>query len=303
MMDPLTKEIITILRRDGRASYSDIARELDTTRDSVANRINPMFQSGQLRVVAAPNPRVLGLTVSAHLSIRVTGDPHGIVQSLEQIKSLAFISIAVGAFQIIAETELRSMSELAQQVSMIRTFIGVSDVQVLLYDRILRSFFLGPEPESFGYNFDEYDHKLIYYLQQDGRASYATLAKYVGLSVSGCRIRVQRMLESGVIQIGAIPQRTEMTDLLFGMGLVVKGDTREAIKVLDTVPGLEFLARTVGRFDLVATLNVNSLKDFNRLISRLLALPSVSYCEQWLHNELVRERYEHTLDLFWSSIY
>jgi hypothetical protein len=59
---------------------------------------------------------------------------------------------------------------------------------------------------------------------------------------------------------------------------------------------LEFLARTVGRYDMVATLSFNSLRDFNHLMSRLLALPSVSYCEQWLHVQIVRERYEHTLD-------
>ncbi len=67
-MDQLTKKIIAILRRDGRASYSDIARELDTTRDNVASRVNPLFQSGELRVIAAPHPRVLGLNgVGAHL--------------------------------------------------------------------------------------------------------------------------------------------------------------------------------------------------------------------------------------------
>lgn len=55
-----------ILRRHGRISYSDIARELDTTRDYVASRVNPLIESGELRVIAAPHPRVLSLTVSAH---------------------------------------------------------------------------------------------------------------------------------------------------------------------------------------------------------------------------------------------
>jgi DNA-binding Lrp family transcriptional regulator len=78
-MDQLTKKIIAILRRNGRASYSDIARELDTARDYVASRINPLFQSGELRVIAAPHPRVLGLTVAGHISIKVSGDTQPIV--------------------------------------------------------------------------------------------------------------------------------------------------------------------------------------------------------------------------------
>ena len=296
-MDQLTKKIIAILRRDGRASYSDIARELDTTRDFVASRVNPLFQSGELRVIAAPHPRVLGLTVTAHLSIKVSGDPHVVVQTLERLESIVFISIAVGAYQIIVETELRSMTELREQVSMVRALDGVADVQVLVYERVLSSFFLGPEPEALDYNLDEFDINIIKRLQQDGRASYADLAENVGLSLSGCRIRVQRLLESGVMHIGAIPQRSDMTDdLLFGIGLNAHGDLRDVTKHLRAAPGLEFLARTVGRYDLIATLNFNSLRDFNRLISRLLSLSSVSYCEQWLHVQLVRERYEHTIE-------
>jgi len=296
-MDQLTKKIIAILRRDGRASYSDIARELDTTRDNVARRVNPMFQSGELRVIAAPHPRVLGLTVTAHLSIKVSGDAHVIVKALEPLESLVFISVAAGAYQIIVETELPSLTELKQQVSHIRTLDGVTEVQVLLYERILSSFFLGPEPESFSYNFDEFDINIIKRLQQDGRASYADLAQHVGLSLSGCRIRVQRLLESGVMQIGAIQQRSDMTDdLLFGIGINADADLREVTKLLRAAPGLEFMARTVGRYDLIATVSFNSLRDFNQLISKLLSLPSVSYCEQWLHVQLVRERYEHTLE-------
>jgi DNA-binding Lrp family transcriptional regulator len=298
VMDQLTKKIIAILRRDGRASYSDIARELDTTRDYVAARVNPLFQSGELRVIAAPHPRVLGLTVAAHLSIKVSGDAHRVVKALEHLESLVFISVAAGAYQIVVETELRNMMELGQQVAMIRALDGVADVQVLLYERVLRSFFLGAAPpESFTYNFDEYDINIIKRLQQDGRASYADLAQHAGLSLSGCRIRLQRLLESGVMQIGAIQQRSDMTDdLLFGIGINAQADLQAVTQLLGAAPGLEFMACTVGRYDLIATLSFNSLRDFNQLIARVLSLSSVSYCEQWLHVQLMRERYVHTLE-------
>jgi DNA-binding Lrp family transcriptional regulator len=296
-MDQLTKKIIAILRRNGRASYSDIARELDTARDYVAGRVNPLFQSGQLRVIAAPHPRVLGLTVAAHISIKVSRNTRPIVEALERLDSLAFISVAAGAYQIIVETELPSMIELGQQVSMIRGLDGVTEVQVLLYERVLSSFFLGPEPESFSYNFDEIDINIIRLLQQDGRASYADLAQNVGLSLSGCRIRVQRLLESGVMQIGAIQQRSDMTDdLLFGIGINAHGDLQEVTTLLGAEPGLEFMARTVGRYDLIATLSFNSLREFNHMIAQLRSLSCVTYCEQWLHVQIVRERYEHTMD-------
>jgi DNA-binding Lrp family transcriptional regulator len=296
-MDQLTKQIILILRRHGRSSFSDIARELNITREQVASRVNPLFQSGELRVIAAPHPRVLGLNVSAHISIKVRGSIQPVLKELDGLESLMFISVSAGAFQIIAETGLPSMTDLRQQISMIRAIKGVTDVQVLLYERLLSSFFLGEEPESFNYNFDDYDISIITVLQQDGRASYADIADRVGLSLSGCRIRVQRLLESGVMQIGAIKQRSDMIDdLLFGIGINAHGDLLDATELLRAESGLEFMARTVGRYDIIATLSFNSLRDFNRLMSRLLALPTVTYSEQWMHVQIVRERYDRPLE-------
>jgi DNA-binding Lrp family transcriptional regulator len=297
-MDRLTHTIIAILRRDGRISYSDIARELNTSRDFVASRINPLLQSGELRVIAAPHPRVLGLTVSAHFSIKVSGSTQPVTDALGRLESVIFMSVAAGAYQLIVETQLATMADLRRQVTAIRALDGVIEVQVLLYERILKSFFLEEEPELSNYTFDDTDINIIALLQQDGRASYADIAQKVGLSLSGCRTRVQRLLVSGMMQIGAIQLRSDMTDdFLFGIGINVSdGDLGEVIKLLGADPGLEFLARTVGRFDLVATVSFDSLRDFNRLIAQLRSLPSVAYCEQWLHVQLLRERYDHTLE-------
>lgn len=296
-MDQLCKRIITILRRHGRISYSDIARELNTTRDHVASRINPLIKSGELRVIAAPHPRVLGLLVSAHLSIKVSGDTLPIIKVLDRLDSMFFVSVATGPYQIIAETGLPNMAELRRQISMIRALEGVTQVQVLLYERVLSSFFLREEPESFDYDLDNVDIAIITVLQQDGRASYADIAQKVGLSLSGCRIRVQRLLESGVMQIGAIKQRSDMTDeLLFGIGINAHGDLCDVTSLISAEPGLEFMARTVGRYDVVATVNFDSLRDFNETISKLLRLPSIAYCEHWLHVQIARERYDRTLE-------
>ena len=296
-MDVLTKKIIGILRRDGRASYSDIARELATTRDSVAARVNPLFSSGELRVIAAPHPRVLGLTVTAHLSIKVRGNAMRVVEQLEKLESLVLITIVAGTFQLVAETDVRDLAELQQQVTMIRAMNDITEVQVLIYQRVLGSFFMGPEPAVSSLDLDEFDIAIIRRLQHNGRASYADLAEHVGLSLSGCRVRLQRLLETGVVQIGAIPRRSDMTDdLVFGIGIILRGDVTAAEQALKAAPGLEFIATTLGRFDLVATVSFGALQEFNQLIASLVRLPQVSYCEQWLHARLVRERYEHTLD-------
>ena len=51
---------------------------------------------------------------------------------------------------------------------------------------------------------DEVDKAIIRELQADGRMAYTRLAPIVGLSQAATRQRVQRLLESGVMQIVAV---------------------------------------------------------------------------------------------------
>ena len=51
---------------------------------------------------------------------------------------------------------------------------------------------------------DEINKTIIEHLQRDGRMSYATLAKTIGLSEAAVRQRVQRLLDNGLMQIVAV---------------------------------------------------------------------------------------------------
>jgi Holliday junction resolvasome RuvABC ATP-dependent DNA helicase subunit len=126
--------------------------------------------------------------------------------------------------------------KLRRQVSVIMAITGVKEINVHIHERILSSFFLGAEPD-FHSQLDETDIKIINRLLRDGRANFAEIAQVVGLSVSGCRTRIQRLLESAVLQIGAIKQRSDMTsELLFGIGVNAQGDCREVIDAILASP-------------------------------------------------------------------
>src|SRR5580693_10254649 len=51
---------------------------------------------------------------------------------------------------------------------------------------------------------DDVSKQIIEQLQQDGRRSYAAIAKAVGLSEAAVRQRVQRLIEIGAMQIVAV---------------------------------------------------------------------------------------------------
>jgi Lrp/AsnC family transcriptional regulator for asnA, asnC and gidA len=51
------------------------------------------------------------------------------------------------------------------------------------------------------HDLDDVDRQLLRILQADGRASHAAMAPEVGLSAPAVRLRVQRLIDTGVLQV------------------------------------------------------------------------------------------------------
>ncbi|MBU6279455.1 MAG: AsnC family transcriptional regulator, partial [Actinomycetales bacterium] len=84
---------------------------------------------------------------------------------------------------------------------------------------------------------DEVSATIIRLLQRDGRMSYAAIGKEVGLSEAAVRQRVQRLQDSGLVQIVAV---TDPLKLGFGraamVGITVSGDLEAIGDKLEGLP-------------------------------------------------------------------
>lgn len=302
-MNDFEEQLVRALQQDGRASFSGLAKELGTTRATVATRVNALLDSGQLRVVAAVHPRVLGLNCLAHIAIRLSGDPAPAIEALDALEGPVFISQTTGQYHLAAELRMPSMSSMYGQIELIRSLPQVASADVLIYEQVIRSLFLGAEPSLPDLDLDEADLKLMNMLQHNGRMSLADLGAEVGLSVSACRARMHRLLEANVMQIGAIRRRMDTSRAMaFGLGITTSEPAAEAVAYLQELPGVEFIAKCIGRYNLIATIGVASLGEYNRSIAGLRRLGSVAAVDTWLHADIVRERYEKSLDVLVSAI-
>jgi Lrp/AsnC family transcriptional regulator, regulator for asnA, asnC and gidA len=91
---------------------------------------------------------------------------------------------------------------------------------------------------------DPTDRQLIEALQKDGRASYADLAELVGLSPAATRLRVQRLLDAGVVQVVGV------TDPL-ALGYRVERNVRAVADRIAGISGVIYVVFTSGSFDLL----------------------------------------------------
>lgn len=100
---------------------------------------------------------------------------------------------------------------------------------------------------------DEAAKAIIEQLQQDGRRPYATIGRAVGLSEAAVRQRVQRLVESGVIQIVAVTDPMQVGFPRAAMlGVRVDGDIAAVADQLAELDEVDYLVITGGGFDILA---------------------------------------------------
>ncbi len=140
---------------------------------------------------------------------------------------------------------------------------------------------------------DDVSKAIIEQLQQDGRRSYAAIGKVVGLSEAAVRQRVQRLTESGIIQIVAV---TDPLELGFARQAMVGVRVRGALDgIADQIAALEevdYVVITAGSFDLLVEAVCSSDEDLLQLISdKIRTIDGVESTESFMYLKLKKQTY------------
>jgi Lrp/AsnC family transcriptional regulator, regulator for asnA, asnC and gidA len=139
---------------------------------------------------------------------------------------------------------------------------------------------------------DDVSKAIIEQLQQDGRRSYAAIGKVVGLSEAAVRQRVQRLLESGVMQIVAVTDPLSLGFLRQAMiGVKCEGDLDKVADELAGMDEIDYVVITAGSFDLLAELVCENDDHLLELLGRIRAIPAVTSTESFVYLKLRKQIY------------
>lgn len=140
---------------------------------------------------------------------------------------------------------------------------------------------------------DDVSKQIIEQLQEDGRRSYATIGRSIGLSEAAVRQRVQRMLDSGVVQIVAVTDPLQVGFRRQAMiGLTVEGDITPVGDALAAMAEVAYVVTTAGSFDLLAEVVCEDDDDLLTLLSdRIRTLPGVRTTETFVYLKLNKQHY------------
>ena len=139
---------------------------------------------------------------------------------------------------------------------------------------------------------DDISKRIIEQLQVDGRQSYAAIGKAVGLSEAAVRQRVQRLQETGVMQIVAV---TDPLTLGFRrqamIGIRCDGDLQRVADQLSSMEEIDYVVLTAGSFDLLLEVVCEDDDHLLEILSRVRGVPSVTSTETFVYLKLCKQTY------------
>lgn len=289
-MDDTDEAIAELLERNGRLTHGQIAHAIGLSRSAAAARTQRLLDSGQVQVRGVVHPAVVGRGSLAYVGLEVRGAAAPIAGRVAERPDVPLVSLTTGRHAIVAEVRASSAFAIDRTVAELRRLDGVQGVDSLSYVEVVRDV-IGPVGEV-SYRVDETDLALLRALQDDGRASFVDLAGRVGLSPAGTRRRILRLLDEQVVRVGAVVRLGQGDrHAAMGLGLRLDGDHDHAVAALGAMSTVTFVARTLGRFDILATIRARTTAPLLTSLEAVRSVPGVNHVESWTHLSIVKESY------------
>lgn len=159
----------------------------------------------------------------------------------------------------------------------------------LKFSRFTRT--MGPMSEA-PIKLDDTAKRIIELLQEDGRASYAAIAKAVGLSEAAARARVQKLLDSEIMQVVAVtdPMQVGFTRQAM-IGVRTEGDPLRVGDRLADLTEVDYVVTTAGSFDLLVEVVCEDDPHLLEVIRQIRELEGVLSSETFVYLKLNKQHY------------
>ncbi|GAA1451748.1 Lrp/AsnC family transcriptional regulator [Nocardiopsis tropica] len=290
VLDAVDAALMRALQGDGRATFQALADGVGLSRTAVRARVRQLVQSGAIRIVGVLHAGVVGMEVLGHVSFRVSGPVGPLLEALVEREAVTFAAQSAGRFPAVAQVRVADDGALTKELTDLRSLPGVEGAEVFRANAVFKDAHSSVR-ELRDIELDALDWRLVRQLLKDGRASYADLARQVGLSQAAARSRVVRLLNSGVVHVTALVEPSAVgANEQLGFGLRCRGDAEALGSALANMPRVSFMASGFGRYDIIGTLTAPDRCQLVEALESVRSAPGVGYVETWDHLSVRKER-------------
>ena len=128
-VEEIDRKIVSLLARNGRMSFTELARQAGLSVSAVHQRVRRLEQEGVIRgYVAVFDPDDIGLPLTAFVSIKPFDQaaPDDVPEKLESLEAIEACHSVAGDENYILKVRVASPTALEELLNQIRTLGGVS---------------------------------------------------------------------------------------------------------------------------------------------------------------------------------
>lgn len=138
-LDDVSKALVEELQRDGRRSYTDLAKSVGLSEAAVRQRVRRLLDDGVMQIVAVTDPATVGFSRQAMVGIKAEGDLREIARRLSALPELEYVVLCAGSFdllvELVCEDDERLLSLLDESI---RSIEGVKETETFIYLRLVK---------------------------------------------------------------------------------------------------------------------------------------------------------------------
>lgn len=113
--DQLDRDIVALLKRDGRMSNREIARSLSVSEGTVRNRLRRLFDANAVQLATVMGAGVTGLNAAA--MVRMTVEPakaRSVAIAATEWDETSFVGLTAGRYNLVLLVTVRDRAELVE---------------------------------------------------------------------------------------------------------------------------------------------------------------------------------------------
>jgi Lrp/AsnC family transcriptional regulator, regulator for asnA, asnC and gidA len=148
-IDRTSRDIISLLQRDGRIPYTEMARTLGLSETAVRVRVQALTSAGVLQIVGLTDPGSMGFGVMALIGVTANQDLHRIAELVSTWPETTYVVISAGSYDLLIEVVCTDNAALLLLVERLRAVEGVRTSESFIYiSRHKLNYAYAPEPDD-----------------------------------------------------------------------------------------------------------------------------------------------------------
>lgn len=296
-------EILRQLLKDGRKSFTAIAKENKTTKDVVWKHYKDMESVGIIVGATVQfNFQKLGYSGVAVIMINVESQSvNEVFNRLTKIPDLTCYRYYNSTYNIAAISRLKSLRDIEHFKAVISKEIKINEITTNIWTNVrnipenILSHTQAHDSEKETLQFeesknvhttvDDLDKEIIEILTKDGRLPFKRVSEVLGVSTDTVARRYEKLTKANLIKVSIQINPLKLGyQAILDVNIALKnhGETSEIVQNLSEIPAVSYLVKLSGSYDLSVAVLVKDCRDIIAIDERIASMLNVKRTEATL---------------------